>query len=64
VAEENFIGSEQAYVVEAIRGKKKVNKRVHYLVKWEGHRETSWEPAHNIKAPSLISKYNKSHKKP
>jgi hypothetical protein len=41
------------YEVEAILGKKKINNKIHYLVKWKGYREKTWEPRINLLKDNL-----------
>ncbi len=54
-------GQDDVYDVECIKGKKKIDGLVHYLVKWKGYtdEESSWEPRLNIN-PALIKLYNDS----
>jgi hypothetical protein len=52
---------ETVYVAERICGKKVMNKRTFYLVKWDGYSEAenTWEPLENFKSPVLIHEYDR-----
>ncbi|RWS14534.1 chromobox-like protein 5 [Dinothrombium tinctorium] len=45
------------YEVEEIRGRRHVNGRDEFLIKWKGYDEESWEPASNIIDKTLIENY-------
>lgn len=47
--------------VEAILYCSKRNNSVHYLIKWKGPEENSWEPESKIYAKRLIQIFKKSH---
>ncbi len=49
---------EKEYEVQKILGKKRAKGKYHYLVKWVGFDETTWEPAGNLKnTRDLIKNY-------
>ena len=57
-------GDQDVWKVERLMGKKIIQKKTHYLVKWVGcdEGESTWEPAQNILDRSLIIAFNKSAK--
>jgi hypothetical protein len=54
----------KAYTVEAILNKQTIEKRVHYLVKWVGHSEPTWEKSAVISSQvaGMVKQYNKENK--
>ena len=44
------IGDEIEYEVEKVLGKKKIQGRDHYLIKWKGYsnEDNTWEPSENL----------------
>jgi hypothetical protein len=54
----------KAYVVEAILDKDTIRKKVHYLVKWVGHADATWEQSKVIsgQVPDMVKKYNNDNK--
>ena len=52
------------YIVEKIVGKKKINNRVHYLIKWKNFPNTdnTYEPISNNIPAEMIKEYNKANK--
>ena len=58
-----IIDGEEEWVVEEILDSKMMNRKLHYLVKWEGFRveHNSWEPWDNIHAPERIMDFHCRH---
>ena len=55
------MSEEETYIVEKIIGKKLVNGKTLYNVKWEGYTETTWEPKENLSGcTDLLKAYEKS----
>ena len=53
--------TKQKYTVEKIMGKKRINNRIHYKIKWKGYpmSESTWEPRTDLikMIPDLINEY-------
>jgi len=49
--------------VEEILDRQMVNRKLHYLVKWEGFgvEHNSWEPWDNVHAPELVADFYRRH---
>ena len=45
---EDFEGAVDESIVEKILSHEKKNGKMHFLVKWEGHEDPTWEPAGNF----------------
>ncbi|KAF7639391.1 hypothetical protein Mgra_00001061 [Meloidogyne graminicola] len=46
------------YIVEKIISKRiTINGKIEYLLKWEGHMISSWEPEENLDCPDLVQKF-------
>ena len=58
-----IIDGEEEWVVEEILDSKMMNRKLHYLVKWEGCgvEHNSWEPWDNIHAPEHIMDFHCRH---
>ena len=58
-----IIDGEKEFVVEEILDSKVVNRRLRYLIKWEGYRieHNSWEPAGDVHAPEHIADFYRRH---
>jgi len=58
-----LIDGEEEYIVEEILDSKMMNKKLRYLVKWEGYgvEHNSWEPWDNIHAPEHITDFHRKH---
>lgn len=54
--------SEEKFIIEEIKDKKKINNKVHYKVKWKNYSKTSWEPRTNIKNLDPVKLYEKKLK--
>ena len=54
-----IIEGEKEWVVEEILDSKVVNRKLCYLVKWEGFgiEHNSWEPRDHIHAPELVADF-------
>ena len=63
--EKNKVDETEQYEVEAICGKRIVDHKIEYLVKWKGYpdSENSWVQAKNMDAARLIKTYNRELKK-
>lgn len=53
---------EQYYEIEKLLGKKQMNGKTYFKVKWVGYRETTWEPREEI-PPLPLQNYNKTYTK-
>lgn len=64
IPDEVVRGDISKYVPEKILGNKIIKRKKHYLVKWRGYDETTWEPANTLKqdVPDMVNKYEKSLK--
>jgi hypothetical protein len=54
------------YIVEKIKGKKTIKNKVHYLIKWKGYKEETYEPKTSLIKDGFkehIDKYEKENKK-
>lgn len=51
---------EQYYEIEKLMGKKQMNGKTDFKVKWVGYRETTWEPQEEI-PPLPLQNYYKTH---
>lgn len=56
---------QETYIIENIRDKKKINGKIHYLVKWRGYlvKDATWEPEDKLLedgAHEYIQKYEQS----
>lgn len=49
----------ETYVVEEILDKRKIHNKFHYLIRWKGYEDATWEPADRIKqdVPSIVAEY-------
>ena len=58
-----IIDGEEEWVIEEILDSRMINRKLKYLVKWEGYRieHNSWEPQDNIHAPDLIANLHCTH---
>ena len=58
-----IVNGEEEWVVEEILDSKMVNRKLRYLVKWEGFgiEHNSWEPWDNVHAPELIADFYRRH---
>ena len=61
-----IIDGEEEWVVEEILDSRMINRKLHYLVKWDGFgiEHNSWEPWDNIHAPDLVSEFHRKHPEP
>ena len=58
--EPEFINGEPEYEVAKVLSKKKIRKKMYFLMHWEGYgpKEDTWEPEENLrKARDSISEY-------
>lgn len=55
----------EKFIVQSIKGKKVINKKIHYQVKWKNYKELTWEPAENMlqDAPELVAAFEEKAKK-
>jgi len=58
-----IVDGEEEWVVEEILDSRMVNRRLCYLVKWEGFgvEHNSWEPWDNVHAPELVVDFYRRH---
>ena len=55
-------GKEPKYIIEKILGEKLLKKKKHYLVKWKGWIDPTYEPAKQVEedVPELVDQYKKN----
>ena len=58
-----IIDGEEEWVVEEILDSKMMNRKLRYLVKWEGFgvEHNSWEPWDNLHAPERVADFHQKH---
>ena len=58
-----IIDGEKEFIVEEILDSKIVNRKLQYLIKWEGYgiEHNSWEPAGDVHAPERIADFHRRH---
>ena len=58
-----IIDGEEEWVMEEILDSKVINRKLRYLVKWEGYRikHNSWEPQENVHALDLVTEFHRKH---
>ena len=58
-----IVNGEEEWIVEAILDSRVVNRKLWYLVKWEGFRieHNSWEPWDGVHAPDLIVDFHQTN---
>jgi len=58
-----IVDGEEEWVVEEILDSWMVNRKLHYLVKWEGFgvEHNSWEPWDNVHVPELVVDFYRRH---
>jgi hypothetical protein len=58
-----IIDGEEEWVVEEILDSKMMNRKLRYLVKWEGFgvEHNSWEPWDNLHAPERVADFHRKH---
>ena len=58
-----IVNGAEEWIVEEILDSRMINRKLQYLVKWEGFgvEHNSWEPWDNIHAPDLISEFHQRH---
>src|SRR5271168_4920422 len=58
-----IISGEEEWIVEEILDSKMINRKLRYLVKWEGFgiEHNSWEAWNNVHAPELILEFYRKH---
>jgi len=58
-----IVDGEEEWVVEDILDSQMVNRKLHYLVKWEGFsvEHNSWKPWDNVHAPELVADFYQRH---
>src|SRR6202035_2128381 len=58
-----IIDGEEEWIVEKILDSKVMNRKLRYLVKWEGFgiEHNSWEPWDNVNAPQLVTEFHQRH---
>ena len=54
-----IINRVEEWIVEKILDSQMINRKLHYLVKWEGFgiEHNSWEPANNVHAPECVVEF-------
>ena len=60
-----IVDGEEEWVVEEILDSKMMNRKLRYLVKWEGFgvEHNSWEPWDNLHAPECVADFHRKHPK-
>ena len=53
----NLSNAHTEYEVEEIIDEKTTNGGLHYLVKWKGYGDNTWEPVGNLSGPEIVNKY-------
>lgn len=58
-----LVDGEEEWIVEGILDSKVINRKLRYLVKWEGFgiEHNSWEPWDDVHAPDLIAEFYRKH---
>ena len=58
-----MVDGEEEWIVEEILDSKVINRKLRYLVKWEGFRteHNSWKPWDDVHAPDLVAEFNWKH---
>jgi transposase InsO family protein len=58
-----IIDGEEEWVVEEILDSKVINRKLRYLVKWEGYgiEHNSWEPWDGVRAPDLVADFHRTY---
>ena len=58
-----IVDGEEEWIVEEILDSKVINRKLRYLVKWEGYgiEHNSWEPWDNVHAPELVVDFYRKH---
>ena len=58
-----IINGEKEFIVEEILDSNIVNRRLRYLIKWEGYgiEHNSWEPAGDVHTPERIVDFYRRH---
>src|SRR5271155_5794900 len=58
-----IVNGEEEWIVEEISDSKMVNRKLRYLIKWEGFgiEHNSWEPWNDVHAPELIMEFYRKH---
>src|SRR5271155_4804069 len=58
-----IVEGEEEWIVEEILDSKMVNRKLRYLIKWEGFgiEHKSWEPWNDVHAPELIMEFYRKH---
>jgi hypothetical protein len=53
----------EKYIIQSIKSKKTIKRKVYYEVKWKNYAKTTWEPrAQLIKdIPEMIAEYDSNH---
>ncbi|KAI9579164.1 hypothetical protein GQX74_014781 [Glossina fuscipes] len=59
---DNLDENSQEYYVERVEGKRTINGRVEYLLKWAGYdsSENTWEPVENLNCPDLVADFEET----
>ena len=49
--------------MEEILDSRVINRKLHYLIKWEGYRieHNSWEPVDDVHAPEHVADFYQTH---
>src|SRR5271156_2990565 len=58
-----IIEGDEEWIVQEILDSKMMNRKLRYLVKWEGYgvEHNSWEPWDNVHAPELVAEFYRKH---
>ena len=58
-----IINGEEEFIVKEILDSRVINRKLCYLVKWEGYRikHNSWEPADDVHAPECVVDFHQKH---
>jgi RNase H-like domain found in reverse transcriptase/Reverse transcriptase (RNA-dependent DNA polymerase)/Integrase zinc binding domain/Chromo (CHRromatin Organisation MOdifier) domain len=58
-----IVNGEEEFIVEEILDSRVINRKLRYLVKWEGYgiEHNSWEPADDVHAPERVADFHRKH---
>ena len=58
-----IVNGEKEFIMEKILDSQIINRRLCYLIKWEGYgiEHNSWEPADNVHAPECVTEFHRNH---
>ena len=58
-----IVNGEKEFIVEKILDSRIINRKLRYLIKWEGYgiEHNSWEPADNVHALECVVEFHRNH---